>query len=82
MNKVMEPSQVLIYKSDNGQVKLDVTLDNETVWLTQEQMAQLFGRSRSTINEHIKDIFHTNELVENQVMRKFGNSEFSNTGIV
>ena len=52
-------------------------MQEETVWLTQDQMAQLFGKAKSTINEHIKNIFKEGELVEEQVMRKFGNSEFS-----
>ncbi len=52
-------------------------IQEETVWLTQDQMAQLFGKAKSTINEHVKNIFKEGELVEKQVMRKFGNSEFS-----
>ncbi len=52
-------------------------MQNETVWLTQDQMAELFGKAKSIINEHIKNIFKEGELEENEVMRKFGNSEFS-----
>lgn len=52
-------------------------MQDETVWLTQEQMSQLFDKAKSTINEHIKNIFVEGELVENQVMRKFGISELS-----
>ncbi len=47
------------------------------MWLTQEQMSQLFDKAKSTINEHIKNIFVEGELVKDQVMRKFGISEFS-----
>ena len=50
---------------------------DETVWLTQEQMADLFQKSKSTINEHIKNIYSDGELNEGSTMRKFGNSEFS-----
>lgn len=70
-------SDLLIYQAENGDIKIDVRVEEETVWLTQEQMAQLFGKSKSTINEHVKNIFEENELIEENVMRKFGNSEFS-----
>ncbi len=70
-------SSLIIYQTPDGQTQIDVRLDEETVWLTQEQMAALFGKARSTINEHIKNIFVEQELLEDRVMRKFGNSEFS-----
>ncbi len=69
-------SQLLIYQTPSGDIKLEVRLENETVWLTQDHMAELFGKSKSTINEHIKNIFAESELVENAVMKKFGISEF------
>jgi hypothetical protein len=47
-------SEIVLYKSSDGSIKLDVVLENETVWLTQEQMADLFGKARTTINEHIQ----------------------------
>lgn len=56
---------------------IDVRLDGDTVWLTQEQMADLFGKAKSTISEHIKNVFEEGELVPEQVMRKIGISEFS-----
>ena len=62
---------------ENQDVKLEVNMNDETVWLTQEQMAQLFGKAKSTINEHIKNIYKNRELLEIETMRKFGNSEFS-----
>ena len=68
--------QFLIYKSDNQDLKVDVLVQDENIWLTQEQMAQLFGKAKSTINEHIKNIFKDEELIESQVIQKFGNSEF------
>jgi len=70
-------SDLLIYQSENGDIKIDVRLQDDTVWLTQEQMAKLFGKAKSTINEHIKNIFDEKELIEEDVMRKFGNTEFS-----
>ena len=69
-------AEFLIYKSDNQDVKVDVLIHNENIWLTQEQMAQLFGKAKSTINEHIKNIFKDEELIESDVIQKFGNSEF------
>ena len=71
-----EHSQIIIYQAEDGSTKLDVRLENETVWLTQDHMAVLFGKSKSTINEHIKNIFAEGELVENKVIKKFGISEF------
>jgi hypothetical protein len=70
-------SEMIIYQTQDGTTKVDVQLVDETVWLTQDQMAMLFQKAKSTINEHIKNIFEEGELIEPQVMRKFGNSEFS-----
>ena len=69
-------SQLLIYCSPSGDIKIDVRLENETVWLTQDLMAELFGKAKSTINEHIKNIFEEGEVVEKNVVKKFGISEF------
>jgi len=69
-------SDILIYEGPDGNVKIDVRLQEETVWLTQDQMALLFGKAKSTINEHIKNIFKEGELGEGQVIKKFGISEF------
>jgi hypothetical protein len=73
----MSNSEILLYQATDGKIKIDVRLENETVWLTQDHMAELFGKAKSTINEHIKNIFAEGELVSDQVMRKFGISEFS-----
>ena len=62
---------------ENQGVKLEVNLKDETVWLTQNQMAELFDKAKSTINEHIKNIYKEGELTEEETMTKFGNSEFS-----
>ena len=69
-------SEIIIYTNINGTTKLQVQLEDETVWLTQEQMALLFGKAKSTINEHIKNIYAEEELEEGQTLKKFGISEF------
>lgn len=69
--------EIVIYQSEDGSVKVDVLFENETVWLTIEQMSVLFGKSRSTINEHILHIYEEGELVESDSMRKIGNSDYS-----
>ncbi|KAA6302287.1 MAG: hypothetical protein EZS26_001647 [Candidatus Ordinivivax streblomastigis] len=65
----MNTSEILIYQSPNGNVKIDVRLENETVWLTQAQMGQLFGKDKRTISEHISNIFREGELNEISVIR-------------
>ena len=67
----MTNSELLIYQAPDGQVKIDVRLENETVWLTQAHMAELFGKGRSTITEHIQNIFKEGELEESVVCRNF-----------
>jgi hypothetical protein len=71
MMKNQENSQILIYQSEDGKIELDVELQQETVFLNQEQMAVLFGKARSTIAEHIQNIFKEGELEENVVCRDF-----------
>ena len=64
-------SEILIYQNPDGGVRLDVRLEDESVWLTQAHMAELFGKGRSTITEHICNIFAEGELDENVVCRNF-----------
>lgn len=64
-------SEILIYQSQEGNIRIDVRLEEETVWLTQEQMAKLFGKARSTISEHIQNVFNEGELNEEVVCRNF-----------
>ena len=64
-------SEILIYQNPDGNIKIDVRLDNETVWLTQAQMGKLFGKDKRTISEHIRNIFNEGELDENMVVRNF-----------
>jgi len=73
----MEENKILIYQSDDGKIRLESRLENETVWLTIEQMAELFQKSRSTVNEHILNVFKEGELEEGQAKRKIGISDFS-----
>ena len=77
-DKLNQPcGEVIIYQTDDGLTKLSVSLEDETVWLTAEQMAQLFDKATSTIREHILNIFKENELEETQCVRKIGISDFS-----
>jgi hypothetical protein len=71
-----EKQSILIYQNADGTVKLDVHLQDDSVWVTQEQMAQLFGKAKSTINEHIGNIYKEGELEKGLTTQKFGNSEF------
>ncbi len=64
-------SEILIYTREDGKTKLDVKLENETLWLNQKQLCELFGKSKSTISEHIKNIFEDEELDEEVVVRNY-----------
>ncbi|KGQ28665.1 RhuM family protein [Gallibacterium anatis] len=64
-------SEMILYTAADGGIQIKVTLEDETVWLTLDQMAQLFGKAKSTISEHIKNIFAENELEKDSVVRKF-----------
>ena len=63
--------EILIYQSQDGIIKIDVLFENETVWLNQNQLCTLFGKSKATISEHIKHIFEERELDEKAVVRNF-----------
>jgi hypothetical protein len=76
INKNNITSDILIYEDKNNNTKVEVKLIDDTVWLTQDQMASLFGKAKSTINEHIKNIYEEKELEESITLRKFGISEF------
>ena len=64
-------SEIIIYQNTDGNIKVEVRLEEETVWLTQEQMAKLFGKARTTITEHIQNVFKEGELDEKVVCRNF-----------
>ena len=74
---MIEKSKMLIYQTEDGKTKIETRLEEETVWLTIDQMAELFQKSRSTINEHILHIYEEQELEQEQSMRKIGISDFS-----
>ena len=69
-------SDFILFKTEDEKISVDVRFEDETVWLTQEQMALLFGKAKSTINEHIQNVFHEGELDESLCTQKFGISEF------
>ena len=62
---------IIIYQTEDGLTKFNVKLDNETVWLNQQQLVMLYQSSKSNISEHIKHIFAEGELDEKSVVRKF-----------
>jgi hypothetical protein len=64
-------SDFILYTSQEGEIRVDVFINDETVWLTQKAMQELFDRSKSTVSEHISNVFKEGELEESQVVRKF-----------
>ncbi len=67
----MNESSIIIYQTEDGRTKIETRLEDETVWLTQAQLCDLFQKSKATISEHIKNIFEDGELEEGSVVRKF-----------
>jgi len=63
--------QIIIYQTPNGETAIDVRLENETVWLNQNQLVELFQSSKANISEHIKHIFQSEELEKDSTLRKF-----------
>ena len=70
-NKKEVQSEIIIYQTEDGNTKVDVKFQDETVWLTQAQLCELYQTSKSNISEHIKHIFEEGELDEISVVRKF-----------
>ena len=64
-------SDFILYKTEDDKISVDVRFDDDTVWLSQEQMATLFGKGRSTIAEHIGNVYDEGELEQNRTCRKF-----------
>ena len=64
-------SEIIIYQTEDGNTQIDVKFEDETVWLTQAQLCELFQTSKSNVSEHIKHIFEEGELEEKSVVRKF-----------
>lgn len=71
-------SNMLIYQSQDGQIKIDVRIDADTVWLSIDRMATLFGRDKSTISRHIKNIFEEGELIASSVVANFATTALDN----
>ena len=72
MNQQNSPTgNLLLYQTEDGQTKIEVTLANDTVWLTADQMAELFQRNKSTISRHIKNVFESGELKPDMVVAFF-----------
>jgi len=71
MEQFPDKEQMIIYQTDDGAVKVDVRMQDDTVWLSQQQMAELYQTSKSNVSEHIKHIFEEGELQEDSVVRKF-----------
>jgi hypothetical protein len=69
-NNLPEKNQFLLYTTPAGDVKIEVLFENESIWLTQKKMAELFDVDVRTVNEHLKNIFNSSELLENSVIRK------------
>ena len=65
---------VILYNAEDGKVRLEVHLEKDTVWLTQDQMADLFGRERSVITKHLRNVFKEGELEEESVRAKFAHT--------
>ncbi|HNQ69187.1 MAG TPA: RhuM family protein [Bacteroidales bacterium] len=68
--------EMIIYQNPDGKIKIDVKLQDDTVWLTQEQMAALFCKGRSTVAEHIANVFKEGELEQNRTCRNFRQVRF------
>ena len=75
--EVYNLQEMMIYQTEDGAVKIDVKMADDTVWLTIDGMSRLFDKSRSTINEHILHIFEEGELKQDESVRKIGISDFS-----
>ena len=71
INLKMNTGEIVLYQNQYGSIKIDVRLEDETVWLTQDQMCLLFGKAKSTINEHIKNVFEEGELNKEVAVRNF-----------
>ena len=70
-NNTNHNGDIIIYQSEDGNTRINVNLQDETVWLSQQQLVELYQTSKSNISEHIKHIFEEGELTESLVVRKF-----------
>jgi hypothetical protein len=71
-------SEIILYQTEDGQTKIDVQMENETVWLSLDKMAELFQRDKSTVSRHIKNVFEEGELDQNSVVANFATTAADN----
>jgi hypothetical protein len=77
----MKPkSELILYQTEDNRTRIEVRLENETVWLTQAQLAELFQRERSVITKHIRNIFEEGELVEGAVCANYAQTDDDDGG--
>ncbi len=69
-SNIVNGNEIIIYTTDDGQVEIEVRLEDENVWLTQNSMAELFDTTKQNISLHIKNIFDEKELSENSVVKE------------
>jgi len=67
-------NEILLYTTPNGNIKIEIYMRNETIWLTQQKIADLFGIDRSVVTKHLKNIFLSHELEENSVCAKIAHT--------
>ena len=72
-------NDLLIYQTEDGKTKIDVRLENETVWMTQKKIAERHQKGVNIINEHIRNIYEKGELEENRIVQTEGNREVERT---
>lgn len=77
MKKLNQKDNFIIYTTEDNRINVDVFLENDNLWMNQDQISKLFEKAKSTINEHITNIYEEGELEKNNTMRKIGISEFS-----
>ena len=78
----MNKSSIIMYTTEDGLTKIETTFDEDTVWLSLDQMAELFQRDKSTISRHIKNIFQEGELVQSSTVAKFATVQTEGTRTV
>lgn len=72
-------NQIIIYQSEDGETRIEVKFTGETVWLSQQQLCELYNTSKANVSEHIKHIFEDGELDEESVVRKFRTTDSSSS---
>ncbi len=75
-------SEMIIYENSSGDIKVDVTFEDESLWLSQAQLCEVFGKAKATISEHISNIFLEKELEENATVRKFRTTASDGKGYI